>query len=468
MNPIVTILMFGLLLGSEPLSPVARNNHDRIADRRDAILRQVRYLARLPFRGEEDSELLNRLLVVGKTEYPDDGEFFFWNGEVLEQEAKVREAELAWQEALRLIEKNRPIDNALKVSCLVRLGYAALSRNDGILAADYADRAITTKPGDERGYRLLFDSAYRTGELIGVRSRIAAAYAENSSPELLRLVLEVHVQTGNWHELPRFIDQALSLDSVSTAAHHALARLAELEGNQRTAFIEHFIASNAGNGDDPLAVRSEALVQQTLTLDPENLPDQLKPIVTVTLSAEQQNDAEKGLLVLSRTAVSDRYEELWALHVKAVLLSIAGQAKQSTLLWEKLIERWPNYVPGLLAVGKAWEVNGRKDEALRIFKHAKEVRPHHSGVSQIFRLGAFFEVHDEGVKVTHVEPLSPLGRFGLKDGDVITELDNMRLSEQGAAERLHHARLFQGGRVTYRDSKGISQSREMEIVLFRF
>lgn len=457
--------------GAEP-AKTARS--EKAADRKEPLedrLPMIEAIAGNPYASDKDRLRFEQLVYAATNDFPGEPIVWYWRGDLAERMGDWTGAIQYWEKVQKTKSKRPGVQDApIWARACQRLGYLYLGRDDGAKAEAYARRSLELAPADPRGCQLLLDASLRTGKVYETIEILRAAADKHggADPTFVSLYYDVLAQVGDWTTLRSQIDQRLRRDPKSQDAHHYLGILAELDGDQLAAFVHHFLAMQDGGADLPTTRKSREYVDRQVQKDDRDLTGRFGTLVKAYFSAERKQSAPQTMQMLNGFKPGNDDERLLVDHLRALALAALGKPEQAMTVWKAVLARQPKYVPALCLYGELLEAGGKFAAAEKLFDQAAKLRPTNWKVRQLVRLGGKFRVVDDGVEVVAVAKHSPLDRFGLKAGDVVTYLDGDALRDLPPHERLLTMRLFQGGKIAYRTKDGGQFTDQVELVLFPY
>ena len=473
--PWLMIVLSGAFVSQADDSPgVERVGKQSSGDRRAALEEIVTALERLadkPYLDRREEKEFERLVDRGAERYLDEPEMLYWVGDLFERRGKASEASAVWRKALESPSKApNAVAGRVRARCAQRLGYRSLEDLDDAEASRLAEQSLRWAPDDIRGYRLLFDTSLRTGRIFEVipKLRTASDRFGARDPDFISLYFDVLASVGDWETLRSDLSERLALAPNSTDSSHFQALLAHAAGKRLEAFAYHFLAMHDGPLDRPTTRRSAWFVERQVQTNDRETAGPLRLLVEAYAKCDRPESSDEALDLLEelrRGAASTSAQQSVAEHVRATALATSRRFDEALAVWRGLLERLPNYSAALCGAGELLELSGKFERADRLFDHAIRVAPKSRRVRGFFRLGARFQVVDEGIAIRSIDQEGPLAELGLRAGDLIVRLDGEPLREPNPLVRMRTLRHCRSGEFTYRDRNGKMTVVELEPLL---
>lgn len=434
---------------------------------RGKLLGRIADLARLSFPDENQQAELDQLLIEADARFPNDAEILNWSGYRWDRRGKLDQAEAAWRDALRAFEvMPQPKRSELEAMITQRLGFLVLSRGKADEAAALAKRSIAVAPSDIGGYQLLADSALENGKLAELASLLneAASRPGPAREEIGWLYLDLLAKTGDWNALEEVLEGTPDLNPPTGERHHFLALLAQRSGNRRGEIIHHWIAVENASRSDRWEAESRTRLDQLINVPPAGgVVDPVAEVIFQSRGLFDEAAAEKLAARAEDFMPTSPAEELLRGYAQALASEKLGDSDGAQARWNRILQRWPAFVPALISAADLVEVAGDYDAAVKLRTRARMLRPEHRMVRELYRLGGTFRLVPDGAKVILVEPDGVLEGVGIQPGDVVVALDDQPLAELSPRDQLQRIRQFFGGRVRYRTAAGEELVAELPV-----
>lgn len=435
---------------------------------RGPMLSKIQSLALLPFPTENEQQALDALLAEAERSFPKDAEVLDWSAYRWERRGEAAKAEAAWSEALAATA-NLPAPERAAVGARIaqRLGYLLLAGGKAGEATQLAKQATELAPGDAGGYYLMSDAALETGALAQLADFLKNAASRPEVPQdVTWLYWDLLAKTGAWSSLADEIAAMEDTYSPSGERHYFLGLLAQQRGAAREELTHQWIAfenaSSANRWEGEARFRLEQLLSQMTT--PEN-PSSLAEAIRASRGLFDR-EAVVGLAGLAQSLEpTNAEEELIALHLQALAADQLDEPDQAIAKWRQLLRDHPGFIPAVVGLADVLEIVGEREEAVKLQERAREQKPEHRLVRELYRLGATFALEGAGLKVILVEPGGALDQEGIRPGDLILALDGDPLRELSPRQRLQRIRQFQGGKITYQATEGDVLTAEVPLLM---
>lgn len=417
------------------------------------IVERLSRIERKAYPTTDDLHAFDDLLRRVKKLYPDEPVTSYWQGIAAERQGDPANAERHWREVLELLDVGKNRDPSLMSDCYVRLGYLCLATDRAEEANRLGRRAATLSPSRVPPLALVADASLANGQVVSAIAFLESAQSREESPPAARwLTWELLAMVGEWERLRIALDR-FEVNAFSAEIEHFRALLAGSEADRLGELLHHFLAAEIGGGFGKLTMRSERRLDRMLSQEEESTAS-LRPWLAAIRTTRDLNDLVTCDQLLRSLESAQPVQELVAWHLRARCLVEAGRSREALTLWQRTNERWPTFVPALLATGELIEVLDDANEASPWFEKAKALAPDARGVREHFRLGLTLAIDEAGVRVVAMDAASPMQEIGVQPGDILLRLDGAPLDDLPPRTRLRRVRRFSGGEVQFRATTG--------------
>lgn len=437
------------------------------AEQRALLLRfasRFEELAEAPLPVEGEADELRELVQRAAALFPDEPRIHYWLGVTHQRRGRRAEAAAAWKAALAAPSRlHDPGARLIRALCHYRLGTHELVVGNVDRAVQHANATIDETPDQVAGYELLIDASLRAGNVRRVVEtlRSAAERYGSQTHALQSLYLDLLAQTGDWDGLRTRIVALEASASRFDDVQHYRGRLAELDRNDRAAFVHHFLAMQSGAEDRPATIRSRQYVSHKLQDVRTAGASPADRLLRAYLWHDRPETAQKSLELLAAYQTAGSEETLLLDHLRARARTVLGEVDRARIIWEQVVARWPEYVPALCFLGELAEADGDFTKADALFDRARQLRQANWKVRQIDRLGARFAVAANGVKVRTLKSAAPLARLGVEPECVLLQIDDQVLADLPAVERIAAVRALEVADLVFQTADGTVLRRQL-------
>lgn len=462
---VVVMLAASTLAANQAQAAPADADRAILAD----LMRQIERLAALTFPSTQETEEFEAHISQLSELFPSEPVSYLWAGQWAERQFEPEKAQHFWREALKKQSRLQVKEDKLVwAQCCQLLGEQALGEGDPAAAQEYAEKALEYQPADPRSLRLLMDAGFRTGRINEAVAAILAAYEKHREQnlEIALLYYDLLADMGRWDELKGLLEAEPK--ERDRQLHLYRSRLAELQNDALGAFCHLLLGFWNGDLDRGVCQECKTRLDRYLRVEVESIAEPIRTLVRGYHAMERNDEAEAvlvDLLAVEPASAEHRLVRDWLI---ASLQANLGKLEPAAERLAQIRQENPFFVPAVVLQGDVLQARGDQPEAAKLFEEARRQAATNWKVVEMDRMGASFELIEEGVRVAAVQEDGYWHRFGVRAGDVVVRLDQKELFALPPFERLRIVRLFQGGTVTYRTKAGELLEREMDLVLFGF
>jgi tetratricopeptide (TPR) repeat protein len=420
-------------------------------------------------------------------QFPGDAVSHYWHGVIIDRSrepGKEGDAEQAFQNALKSASRSSPETiSDVRYRAAVMLGLIKLGQGTASDAKTLAQEAIRINPDRPAAYRLLVDASFQANALVEAEKMLNSAIERdsNASGELLDLYFGLLLQEGKRGTLQKAVDQRMMADPTSAAANYYSALLMSQEDPKSAAAERRFIVASLNGGrQQESVIRSQDYLSRRVLDRLMSSPNPDAEWAWVAdMIARYEIGERRGLPAdyselssvldaAKRLAATDEESALLKDHLVASLELFSGRPEVAKPLWEKVVSKWPRFVPAICRLAEVTEAEGTEpaiERANDLWAKAAAIEPDNPLVRDHVRFGVEVSATPDGVRIDKLDPLSPASDAGLASGDTIVRINRSDLPVLKPIERLRLVRLFTGGEIKYKTKGGELMTSDVPLLL---